>query len=296
MLGTKNWKIRQPDTAPDESFLHGVPGSRILARVLWDRGIRTPEDARRFLSPSMSDLHDPFSMDGMAAAVDRTRRALSAGEKIMIHGDYDVDGITSTALLVRVLTAIGADLTWHVPHRQRDGYDIQCPAVDLARERGVGLIITADCGTSAVDAGEMARSYGIDMIVTDHHEPGSRMADAFALVNPRKPGCPYPFKDLAGVGVAFKFAEALVRESGYDVEAYRRRFIDLVAIGTVADVVPLLDENRALVKFGLEEIPRTSKRGAQGASPAGRTRRSLDHKPEPRFRARSATERGRATR
>lgn len=261
MLGTKNWKIRQPDVEPEDSFFRSVPASRVLAKILWNRGIRTPDQVRRFLDPGMSDLHDPFAFDGMTTAIERTRRALASGEKIMVHGDYDVDGITSTALLVRVLTAIGSDVSWYVPHRQRDGYDIQCPAVDAARERGVGLIITADCGTSAVEAADLARSHGIDMIVTDHHEPGSAMADVLALINARKPGCPYPFKDLAGVGVAFKFAEALVRECGYDVEAYRRRFIDLVAVGTVADVVPLVDENRVLVKFGLEEIPRTAKRG-----------------------------------
>ncbi len=262
MLGAKRWKVLQPDAEIEESFARSIPVSGILSRVLWNRGIRTPEAAQRFLNPAMDDLHDPGLFDGMDIAVDRAKRAIESGEKIMIHGDYDVDGITSTALLVRVLTAIGADVSWYVPHRQREGYDIQCPAVDTARERGVGLIITADCGTSAIDAADLARSYGIDMIVTDHHEPaGTRVADVLALINARKPGCPYPFKDLAGVGVAFKFAEALVRECGYDVNAYRRRFIDLVAIGTVADVVPLMDENRILVKHGLEEIPRTGKRG-----------------------------------
>lgn len=261
MLGTKHWRILQPDTEMDESFARSVPASRILSQVLWTRGIRTPDQACRFLNPSMADLHDPGLFDGMDVAVERTRRAIESREKIMVHGDYDVDGITSTALLVRVLVAIGADVSWYVPHRQREGYDIRCPAIDAARERGVGLIITADCGTSAVEAAELAKSYGIDMIVTDHHEPSGQVADVYAMINARKPGCPYPFKDLAGVGVAFKFAEALVRECGYDVDAYRRRFIDIVAIGTVADIVPLVDENRILVKYGMEEIPRSGKRG-----------------------------------
>lgn len=262
MLGTKRWNIMQPeDTASEEAFARSVPVSRIISRVLWNRGVRTPEEARRYLSPSMDALHDPGLLDGMDVAVERTKRAVENGEKIMIHGDYDVDGITSIALLVRVFRAIGADVNWYVPHRQRGGYDIQCPAVEEARARGVSLIITSDCGTSATEAAELARSLGIDLIVTDHHEPSGPIAEAFALINPRKPGCPYPFKDLAGVGVAFKFAEALIRELGYDVESYRRRFIDLVAVGTVADVVPLLDENRVLVRYGMEEIPRSGKRG-----------------------------------
>ncbi len=263
MLGTKHWKIAQPDVEMDDSFVQSVPASRILSRVLWNRGIRTPDQVRRYLNPSMSNLHDPGLLDGMEIAVERTRRAIGSGEKIMIHGDYDVDGITSTALLVRVLTAIGADVNWYVPHRQREGYDLRSPAIEVARERGVGLIITADCGTSAFEAADLARSYGMDVIVTDHHEPGDHIAEVLALINPRKPGCPYPFKDLAGVGVAFKFAEALVRESGYDVDAYRGRFMDIVAIGTVADIVPLLDENRVLVKYGIEEIPRSGKRGVR---------------------------------
>ncbi|MBP6965641.1 MAG: DHH family phosphoesterase, partial [Armatimonadetes bacterium] len=261
MLGTKRWEIPTPEAELDETFSREVPVSRVLSTVLWNRGIRTAEQARKFINPTMADLHDPGLFDGMDLAVARARRAIEQGEKIMVHGDYDADGITSTALLVRVLSAIGADVTWYVPHRQRDGYDIRPPAIEAAREQGVGLVITADCGTSAVEAADLARSCGIDLIVTDHHEPAAELADAFALINPLKPGCAYPFKDLAGVGVAFKFAEALVRDCGYDVEAYRRKFIDLVAVGTVADVVPLLGENRILVKFGMEEIARTGKLG-----------------------------------
>ena len=240
-----------------------LPVSPNICRILLTRGITSVSQAQRFLNPDLDDLYDPSLMDDMGRAVMRTMQALERSEKIMVHGDYDVDGVTSAALMVRVLRLLGADVSWYLPHRQREGYDIGRPAVETAKERGVRLIITTDCGTSAVGAVEYARSIGIDVIVTDHHEVGPDLAPAFALINPRKPGCPYPFKDLAGVGVAFKFAEALVREYGYDTAAFRRRFCDLAAIGTVADVVPLLDENRTLVKFGMEELLRSGKKGLQ---------------------------------
>ncbi|MCL6520521.1 MAG: single-stranded-DNA-specific exonuclease RecJ [Armatimonadetes bacterium] len=260
---SKDWKIIQPDLAIEEEFCNQVPASRIVCRVLLNRGIRTPREAREFLNPSMDNLHDPSLLDGIDRAVARTIKALDAGEKIMVHGDYDVDGITSTALLVRVLRALRADVSWYIPHRQREGYDIRQSGIEEAARRGANLIITVDCGTSAIDEIEYAKRLGIDVIVTDHHEPGPKIAEPLALINPRKRDCQYPFKDLAGVGVAFKFAEALVKGRGYDTEAFRRRFVDLVAIGTVADIVPLVGENRVLTKCGITEIPRSGKPGIQ---------------------------------
>lgn len=292
-LNPKVWRVSDLDSALEQEFARQVPVSPMVCRALLNRGIDTLAKAKRFLSPNLDDLYDPGLLDGMDQAVARTQQALDRKEKIMVHGDYDVDGITSAALLVRVLRLLGADVSWYVPHRQREGYDIGPAGVEEAKQRGVGLIITADCGTSALEAVELARGVGIDVIVTDHHEVGSDMASALAVINPRKPGCSYPFKDLAGVGVAFKFAEALVRECGYDVSAYRRRFCDLAAIGTVGDVVPLLDENRTLVKFGMEELPRTGKKGikallaAGGLSPRGRgvTSRMLAFVLAPRLNA-----------
>jgi len=249
------------DANPSATLSGLLPVSPILCRILENRGIHTLTDAKLFLEPNLEDLHDPSLLDGLDWAIDRTRQAISRGEKIMVHGDYDVDGITSTALLVRVLRLLNADVSWHIPNRQREGYDIGRIGVDLAKERGVSLIITVDCGTSAVEAVAYAREMGIDVIVTDHHEVGAELAQACVIVNPRKPGCSYPFKDLAGVGVAYKFGEALIRESGLDVAVYRRRFADLAAVGTVCDIVPLLGENRILVKVGMEELPRSGKKG-----------------------------------
>ncbi len=261
ILNPKVWRILQSNEDIEAEFVRSLPVSPTISRILINRGITDIAAAQRFLKPDLDDMHDPFLMDGMDIAVARTREALNNKEKIMVHGDYDVDGITSAALLIRVFRILGADVTWYMPHRQREGYDISVQAVDAAKEREVSLIITADCGTSAVDAIRHANELGIDVVVTDHHEVGPEMAPATVVVNPHKPGCQYPFKELAGVGVAFKFAQALVGECGYDTAAFRRRFCDLAAIGTVGDVVPLLDENRALVKFGIEELARTGKKG-----------------------------------
>jgi single-stranded-DNA-specific exonuclease len=261
MLNPKVWRVLQPEKDIEAEFVRSLPVSPTICRLLINRGITDVVSAQQFLKPDLDAMHDPFLMDGMDLAVARTREALKNKEKIMVHGDYDVDGITSAALLIRVFRILGADVTWYMPHRLREGYDISVQAVDAAKERGVSLIITSDCGTSAVKAITHANELGIDVVVTDHHEVGSEIAPAVVVVNPHKPGCKYPFKELAGVGVAFKFAEALTGECGYDTSAFRRRFCDLAAIGTVGDVVPLLDENRTLVKFGIEELPRTGKKG-----------------------------------
>lgn len=275
VLQPKVWRIAPQEEALVQEFARSLPLSLTVCRILLARGISSVPEAQRFLNPDLDMLHDPWLLDGMHAAVSRVRAGLEQGEKIMVHGDYDVDGVTSAALLVRVLRILRADVSWYVPHRQREGYDIGPCAVEAARERGVGLIVTTDCGSCAMDAVELAQSYGIDVIVTDHHEVGPEISKPLAMINPRKPGCPYPFKELAGVGVAFKFGEALVEACGYDVSAFRRRFCDLAAVGTVGDVVPLLDENRAIVKAGMEELPRTGKKGLQAlmrvAGLSGRT-------------------------
>lgn len=255
------WRVSTGNPPVEDQLSRALSVSPFLSRILVNRGIDDVEDARRLLSPSLDDLHDPFLLDGIGPAVARIREAVERSERIMVHGDYDVDGITATSLLVRVLKVIGADASWYVPHRQREGYDISDAGVDEAQRRGARLIITVDCGASAVDAIARARDLGMDVIVTDHHEVGAGIAPANILINPHMPGSSYPFKDLAGVGVAFKLGEALVGEFGFDTMAYRQRFSDLAAIGTVADIVPLLGENRALVKFGLEEIPRSGKKG-----------------------------------
>lgn len=230
-----------------------------LAQVLVHRGIRDAEAARHFLSPSLDDLHEPLALRDLDRARDRIERAIAARERVLVQGDYDVDGITSTFLLVTTLRALGGLAAPRIPHRTRDGYGLNVAAVDAAARAGVGLIVTVDCGITAVEAVAHARTLGIDVVVTDHHEPGPVLPDAVAVVNPIRPGCDYPFNSLAGVGVTFKLAQALHAARGEADRALEA--LDLVALGTIADVVPLVGENRILARHGLERLASTARPG-----------------------------------
>jgi single-stranded-DNA-specific exonuclease len=228
--------------------------NRILLNILYQRNVRTTSEIDHFLAPDLSTGHDPFLMKGMHEAVTRIRSAASEGDPIRIHGDYDVDGVTAVALLVRVLKRLGANVDAYIPHRTEDGYGLSLEAIDQARNEGVKVLITVDCGISACREALHADELGMDLIVTDHHTPGSELPCALAVINPRQPGCDYPFKDLCGVGLAFKLACAL---DPPDTEPALLDFLDLVALGTTADVVSLLDENRVFVKYGLPQLGRT---------------------------------------
>jgi len=218
----------------------------VVAGILAARGITSKEEAEAFLFPDLDLEHDPFLLHGMEQAVTRIELALEQGERVVIHGDYDADGICSTALLSEALSALGIEALVYIPTRE-DGYGLQREAVDYARDNNCALIITVDCGISAVMETEYARELGIDVIITDHHLPSEELPRAVAVINPRLSPCSYPYKDLAGVGVAYKLACALLEESA-------RELLDLVAIGTVADLVPLTGENRLYVKQGLLEL------------------------------------------
>ncbi len=228
------------DSARAGALARDLDAPLAVAHVLVNRGVADAGTARRFLDPSLEDLHDPFLLRDLEPAVLRIRRALETGERIFVHGDYDVDGITSAFLLVAVLRELGGRVEVRIPHRTRDGYGLSVDAVEDARRRGCGLVITVDCGITAVAAVERARALGLDTIVTDHHPPPPVLPAALALVNPLRPGCGYPFKALAGVGVTFKLAEAL---------------------GTIADVVPLVGENRVLARLGLACLNQTRRVG-----------------------------------
>ena len=227
------------------------------------RDIVTPEAADRFLNPTLDRLHDPFLLPDALPACERIKQALAQNEKILVHGDYDGDGVTSAALWTRVLRSLGADVDVFVPHRQRDGYDMRIPFIEDAKSKGVKLIITTDCGIQRVDEVEHARHAGIDVIITDHHTPNTNgeLPRAVAVVNPHRKDSLYPFPTIAGVGVAFKMGEALTRHLGHNPDRYRKAFLDLAAIGTITDVMPLMDENRIIVKHGLEALQNTKKPG-----------------------------------
>ena len=234
----------------------------LTARLLCNRGLTDPAEANAFLMPSLSQLLDPFGLPDMEKAAHRIKDALDKGETIFVYGDYDVDGVTSTAVYVRALTALGAKLEYRVPHRKRDGYDLKTRAIEYAHEKGATLIITSDCGIQAREAVEFANSLGMTVIVTDHHEPGETLPPAYAVVNPHRHDSTYKFPNLAGVGVAFKTMQAVVRLVQPTHEsAFIQKFLDLVACGTVADVMPLLGENRVFASFGLKQLASTRKVG-----------------------------------
>ena len=231
-----------------------------LCRLLALRGFTQADRAKQYLKPRLEELHDPFLLAGMDAAVARLRRAVRDGEKIFVHGDYDVDGICSAALYTRVLRSLGATVQAFVPHRITDGYDLGHAGVRAAAEFGASVILTGDCGIVAHDAVSAARDLGIDVIVTDHHTPGDTLPDCAAVINPNRSDCGYPEKGLAGVGVAFKLCQALATVHGLPHDALWY-YLDLVAVATIADLAPLTGENRTLTRYGLKVLKETKNPG-----------------------------------
>jgi single-stranded-DNA-specific exonuclease len=257
----KQWQILEPDPRVVDTLCDQIHCHRLLARLLANRGIRSGSQASRFLNPSLGHLTDPLAMAGIEVAVRRISQAIAHGEKILVYGDYDADGVTATVVLVDFLRCCGARVSYAIPYRLTDGYGL---AVDYiikrAKPAGVRLIITADCGTSSNEAISRARRLGIDTIVTDHHPSAHLPQDALTVVNPTRADCPSGLSHLAGVGVAFYLIIALrthLRENGFwktRREPNLKRLCDLVAIGTVADVAPLVNENRSLTAAGLKQI------------------------------------------
>lgn len=244
----------------------GLGLSSLTARVLRNRGIRDTDAARRFLFPALADLPDPFTMKDMEKAVARIIQAVRHGEKIILFGDYDVDGITATALLLLFLKELGAAVDFYLPHRLREGYSLNLEAVKRIRGEGAGLLITADCGISSLEEIRWGNENGLATIVTDHHEVPERVPPAFALLNPKQKGCGYSFAELAGVGVAFNLLIALrsrLRQEGFfrDSGPNLKEYLDLVALGTISDVVPLRGVNRILAKHGLQQMNQSRRPG-----------------------------------
>ncbi|MFD3260147.1 single-stranded-DNA-specific exonuclease RecJ [Paenibacillus lentus] len=225
---------------------------QMLASLLASRGIHNVQEARHFLQGTMDDLHDPYLLSGMQEAVERIRRAVEQDELILIYGDYDADGVSSTALMICLMRHLNARYEYYIPHRSKEGYGLHISALEQFVERGFTLVVTVDTGISAVEQIAYAYAAGMDVIVTDHHEPPDILPDAYALVNPKLPYCPYPFKGLAGVGVAYKLAAALLGENTPDA------WTELVTLGTIADLMPLTDENRILVMNGLKAMSYSS--------------------------------------
>ena len=248
-MTSRIWQSVSCDEARIEGLVSSLGISPTTARLLCIRGLDDPEVAGRFLSPSLEHLHDPFLLADMRIGIERILAAIERKERIAIHGDYDVDGVTSTVILRRALELLGADVTHFIPERLRDGYGLQPAALDRLHGEGVSLVISVDCGIRGVEAAQHARTLGLDLIITDHHEPDTVLPQALAVINPKRHDCPYPDKNLAGVGVALKVVHALCIKSGR--LNWLPAFVKVAAIGTLADVVPLVGENRIIAKLGL---------------------------------------------
>src|ERR1700686_1125983 len=255
-MSAKRWIVRDFDHALASDLAAALGVSPIVAGLLVARGHQDLDSARAFLNPRLDQLHDPFLMRGMPDAVNRLLRAIDNQEPILIYGDYDVDGTTGTAVLLRALRMLGATAGYHVPHRFTEGYGIQQAGLEKAVRDGYQLVVSVDCGIRAHEPLHWAQANGLDIIVTDHHLPDDDEGSppALAVLNPNQHGCNYPDKSLAGVGVAFELIHALFRERGR--EAQVPEFLKMVAIGTVADVAKLVGENRAIVALGLADLPR----------------------------------------
>ena len=255
----KIWKILEPDIALQKKLVAECGISPIAAQLLINRNVTDASEADRFLQTDLSSLHDPFLFKDMDKAVKRIKKAVSKGEKIMIYGDYDVDGISAAALLQRVLRDLGGHIVSYIPDRLEEGYGLNKGAAKTAHRRKISLLITVDCGISGKEEVEYLSDLGITTIVTDHHEifEQSFPSKACAVINPLQKDCGYPFKSLSGVAIAYKLAEALTVGSGYDIKQH----LDLVALGTVQDMVPQLGENRILTKHGLIRINNSNKQG-----------------------------------
>jgi len=272
-LNNSRWNVLPP--APADYFAENPHLSPLIAQIFYNRGLTEPTQLASFIAADKRLSADPFLIPDMHQAVTRTYRALLCGENIAIYGDFDTDGITATILLVQGISRLGGNVVPYLPHRLNEGHGVKTPVLEKLRQQGISLVITVDCGITALAEVKKAQRKGLDIIITDHHTPPDTIPPAVAVVNPKLPGSRYPFLELAGVGVAFKFLQALLQSIGK--EEGLDDLLDLVALGTIADVMPLVGENRYLVKQGLRLLndkPRTGIRGM--ANQANLTIGSLD--------------------
>jgi len=254
----KRWNIapalEEEQIAIQQQIIENFKCPQAIATLLIQRGMDNLEEIDNFLNPTLDRAHDPFLLLGMEKAVNRIIEAIERGELITIYGDYDVDGTTSTALLYLGLRRVGGNVNFYIPHRMIDGYGLSMSGIEQIRDEGAKLIISVDCGINAVQEVDLINSYGMDIIVTDHHNPKEVLPNALTIINAKMNECPYPFKELAGVGVAYKLLMGLYKRLGVDNEENTHRFLDLVAVGTIADIVPLFGENRIFASIGLERL------------------------------------------
>ncbi|MEE9583555.1 MAG: DHH family phosphoesterase, partial [Dehalococcoidales bacterium] len=251
------WNIRPPIPAEHPASASGL--SPLITQLLYNRGLTQASQIESFITADESLLGDPRLLPDMNQAVARIYQALLGGENIAIYGDFDVDGITGTALLAQGLEALGARITPYIPHRLTEGHGLNTAALEQLQQQGISLVVTADCGITGVSPVKQARARGMDIVITDHHTPTDELPPATAVVDPMRTDSAYPFSELAGVGVAFKLLQALYQDMGQEKQL--ERFLDLVALGTVADMMPLQAENRYLVREGLKQLNKAPRAG-----------------------------------
>ena len=270
----KHWIIREDyDLETVEKLAASLGVDKIIATLLVERGVTTFEEARRFFRPSLDQIHDPFLMKGMKEAIARINEAIERQERIMVYGDYDVDGTSAVALVYSYLKELDRNIDFYVPDREREGYGISSQGIDYARETGVKLIIALDCGIKAMEPVDYAKQFGIDFIIGDHHLPGDEVPQAVAVLDPKQVDCPYPYKELSGCGIGFKIVEAHLeqrlgvrlcdlpeqldeqrRQRQEELKLRLLKYLDLVAVSIASDIVPIMGENRVLAYFGLRVL------------------------------------------
>ncbi|MCB2200037.1 single-stranded-DNA-specific exonuclease RecJ [bacterium] len=250
----KRWELAEDvDHQTLNTLCEELDVQPVVGQLLIQRGFANPTDAKAFFAPERSSLHDPFLFKDMRVAVDRLIEALQERQSIFIFGDYDVDGITSASLLYLFFRDLGGEVRYYIPNRQNEGYGLSVEGIETAAKEGAQLIVTVDCGITSIAEIQRANELGVDAVISDHHQPGDGIPDALAVINPKIPGSNYPFKELAGVGVAYKLAQGVARTLEL-ADDYLDRYLDLVAVGTAADIVPLVDENRIFVRMGLDKL------------------------------------------
>ena len=256
----KKWQIYETDENKIQEISQKYNLNKLLSTILANRNIIDEKDIKQFLSPTRKDFYDPFLIHDMEKAVERIIKAIEKQEKVTIYGDYDVDGITSITVLKSYLNDRGLEVETYIPNRLNEGYGLNKEAIEKIHNNGCQLMITVDCGISGLEEIEYANSLGIETIVTDHHEPGNELPKAFAVMDNKRKDSNYPFRELAGVGVVFKLIQAISIKLGLAEEEYLK-YLDIVCIGTISDIVPLVDENRVITKLGLMLVRQTKNIG-----------------------------------
>ena len=256
----KKWEINKVDELKVTEIENDYKISNLLAKILVNRGITDKKDIQQFLNPTRKDFYNPYLMPDMDKAVERIIKAINHNEKVLIYGDYDVDGITSVTVLKSFLQERGLEVDEYIPNRLEEGYGLNMPAVEKIASQKYTLMITVDCGISAIEEVKFANSLGLEVIITDHHEPGENIPEAIAVVDSKRKDNQYPFRNLAGVGVVFKLIQAISQKLNLEEKEYLK-YLDIVCIGTISDIVPLVDENRVIVKLGLKLVEQTKNIG-----------------------------------